>query len=74
MTTIELRNKFNDEFRLGEWPRTYKVDAETYGNVAQSIFNYACGDHKFEGNIGIYIVLGPNRGLMFKDVELILEV
>lgn len=40
MTANELRNKFNNEFGLSEWPKTYEVDAETYGNVCQCIFDY----------------------------------
>lgn len=39
MTSNELRHKFNTEFGLKSWPKTYEVDVETYGNVCQEIFN-----------------------------------
>jgi hypothetical protein len=73
MTFNELRRKFNNEFALGEWPTTYELDAKTYANVCQYIF-----DNKGETSfieIGkdklIEIAIGPNNGIMFKNVELI---
>jgi hypothetical protein len=39
MTSNELRNYFNNTFGLKEkWPATYEVNAETYVNVCQAIF------------------------------------
>jgi hypothetical protein len=66
-TTEELRRKFNNEFRLSKWPATYEVDSETYANVCQTIFEWA-------GDLGLVkIAIGPNNGIMFKNVELILK-
>lgn len=76
MTTEELRIKFIYEFGLGEWPRTYEVDAETYINVCNSIFEWAEKDQlvaEITGVIFIRIALGPNRKIMFKNVELLLK-
>lgn len=56
-------------------PETYEVDAETYANVCQYIFN----------NMPLSMGIGPNyevlaipvgnqrRGIMFKGVELFLK-
>ena len=71
MTTEELRHKFNTEFEMGEWPKTYGVDHETYANVCQFVFN-----KKLEAESGpwIPIAVGVNGGILFKNVELILTV
>ena len=70
MTADKLRMEFNEKFALGNWPEKVLVNAETYANVCQYIFDHiACrvDDEYYE------IALGPNRGLMFKNVELILR-
>lgn len=78
MTTQQLREKFNNEFGLNEWPLIYEVDHETYANVCQSIFEYEnllvtlIDKHLREIEI-IKIAIGPNNGIMFKNIELILE-
>jgi len=81
MTTEELRKKFNDEFGPKDgWPLAYEVNAETYGNVCQSVFTWAAADNidkifrRGYGDLGIVeIAIGPNNGIMFKNVELILK-
>lgn len=78
MTAQELRNKLNDEFGIHKlWPKTYEVDVETYGYCCQEIFNWLVG-HRLPVVIGrdsnyYHISLGPNKGLMFKNVELIIK-
>lgn len=80
MTANELRIKFNNEFGLGEWPKSYEVDHETYANCCQDLFNWLYNNYEYN----VYhidkdqvfksceITIGPNNGLMFKNVELIL--
>jgi len=69
MTTNELRKKFNTEFEGRNWPMTYEVDSATYGNVCQSIFDfYKCQSH----DDTLHIKVGPNNGILFKNIELIL--
>lgn len=68
MTVNELRAKFN-EFELYDWPKVYYVDHETYANVCQYIFQ-KLGELTFPY---IQVALGANNGIMFKNVELILE-
>lgn len=78
MTAEELRIKFNNDYGLGEWPKTHEVDHETYANCCQAVFdwlvetgnaqNYPCLEQDKEA-----ISLGPSNGLMFKNVELILN-
>lgn len=68
MTANQLRDKFANEFAFGQWPGQYHVDADTYANVCQEIFNQR------EIKFGVVrIALGINRGVMFRNVELILE-
>jgi hypothetical protein len=68
MTAIELRLFFNRYFGLNQWPKTYKVDAETYGYCCQLVF-----DKMNQGYNKRTIKVGESGGLMFKGVELILE-
>lgn len=84
MTTNELRNSFNNKYGLGEWPLTYEVDHETYANVCQDIFENQFrldnlfwdtvedGEQKPDVEI-LSIAVGRNKGIMFKNVELILK-
>ena len=66
MIADELRVYFNNTFGLGEWPKTYEVDAATYGYVCHDVFIRMAPQ-------GIPVALGPNCGIMFKGVELILN-
>ena len=77
MTTQELRKTFNDTFGLTDWPEKYEVDHETYANVCQELFSWKA-ERVFANNIEegikwIEVSLGPNNGVIFKNVELILK-
>lgn len=74
MTADELRHKFNTEFGLNPWPKTYEVDAATYGYVCQDVINNleSIGARMiFEDKCCVSI--GPNNGILFKNVELIIK-
>ena len=78
MTADQLRNKFNEEFGLNPWPRSFEVDAETYANCCQFVFdNTKIEDLAMmtakEDVLFRIIAIGPNKGLMFKNIELILK-
>lgn len=77
MTTEELRSIFNDRSEYSGWPEKLEVDADTYGNVCQSAFNHILNTqtimHKTDKLYFITVSLGPNNGIMFKGVELILK-
>jgi len=73
LTIVELKKLFNES---NELPKTYEVDAETYANVCQSIFNNLWEFTEYWSERGIRRIdlsLGPNKGIMFKNVELILK-
>lgn len=79
MTAEELHSHFNRVYGMEyQWPKTYEVDAVTYGNCCQYIFNWA-NEHNFIDSIGpdykrLNIAMGKvANGLMFKNVELILK-
>ena len=76
MTARELRDLFSNKFGFGQWPPTYEVDAETYGNVCQEILNRAL-EIQFPDveapSFHLKIAVGPNNGLLFKGIELILK-
>ena len=75
MTADELRSKFNNEFGLGDWPEKYEVDAETYANVCQWIFRHKAIELLPTSRITVVdISLGPNHGILFKNVELIYKI
>lgn len=66
MTTQELVQHLNTTFAFNPWPKTYTVDADTYANVCHTIFN-----NSYIHPVAVSI--GPNGGIMFKNVELILN-
>lgn len=72
MNAAELREKLNTEFGYHRWPETYKVDAETYGYCCQAIFS-STSRIMIAGIVDVTIHLGRHGGLMFKNVELILD-
>lgn len=67
MTSSELR----EHFHLLGYPSTFKVDHVTYANVCQDIFNWKITNYTEDQFVEI--ALGPHGGIMFKNVELILE-
>jgi hypothetical protein len=79
MTADELALHFNRTFGLGEWPKTYAVDFETYGQVAHKLFTrrddvtaFSFGeDDEHPTVVSICLHVGPNKGLLFKNVELL---
>lgn len=75
MTSNELIAFLNNTYGLKRpWPKKLKVDADTYANCCQTIFNYHGEIFPIDEGIKILsITCGPNDGLMFKNVELILE-
>lgn len=82
MTTSQLRKTLNDEFGINKWPSTYEVSLETYANVCQSIFKHQFDQEdlywdtasmdKSDVKILSIAVGKANKGIMFKNVELIL--
>lgn len=80
MKSDELKSLFNRIFGLNPWPEKFEVDAETYGNCCQEVFDYIMNHNKDQvlmsssfDEFAITVILGPNNGLMFKNVELILR-
>lgn len=86
MTVEELKKYLYDEYPglESQWPDKIEVDAETYGNVCQFLFEKCLRDDGlyFEWDVNelgkrpfrqkiISLFLGPNNGIMFKSVELI---
>ncbi len=73
MTADELHRLLNDLYgRTKPWPKYREVDAETYANVCQEIFDNLIKTYPRADN-HVYIALGPlTNGIMFKNVELIL--
>jgi len=74
MTAQTLREYLNTEYGLKKpWPKTLEVDAHTYACACQEIFDTF--EKETVGNVGylIELALGPHNGIMFKNVELILN-
>ena len=71
MTADELLKLFNTTFEYNKWPESYEVDAETYGNICNTLLKYLYKDSPIEGVVVVFI--GPNCGILFKNVELILK-
>lgn len=78
MKAAELKEKLNNELGYNPWPKSYEVDAETYGNCCQDVFNSTTFTDwaNITGRKNILwrtLALGPHNGLMFENVELILK-
>ena len=79
MTANELRTYFNKTYGLMPWPPTFEVDAETYANCCNAVFqNRLEADDSiatvYPDFTVIQIAIGNvSNGLMFKNVELILK-
>ena len=72
MTSHELHQFFNKTYGISkEWPKQYKVDSDTYANVCQAVFTQAVVTDNLLGYDVIQISIGPNKGIMFRNVELI---
>ena len=75
MTPQELRDIFSKYgFSDEGYPKEYEVDVETYGNVCQEVFNHHFDNvpttiHGEDFSV-LEIIVGPNKGIMFKNVEL----
>ena len=80
MTYQELRAKFIRDYaeQNKNHPLELEVDAETYGNVCQAIFEHLVAEQQESiilnyGKTGykfIEVSLGPNCGILFKGTEL----
>ena len=77
MNAQELIQHLNRVFGMEKaWPKTYEVDPATYGECCQTIFSHETTEAVWETPLhtqGLVITVGPNKGLMFKGVELILQ-
>jgi hypothetical protein len=77
MTADELITQLNNEFGLNTWPETYDVDAETYANAVNYAFERKAFFIKTLLERGrpinyVGVLIGPNKRLMFKNVELMI--
>lgn len=83
MTADQLRRKLNEEFGLKKWPLSYEVDPITYANCCQAIFEFQFDqeelywdavpiDENSTARVLSIAVGKQNKGLMFKNVELVL--
>jgi len=77
MKSHELIKIFNDSHNLSHfWPITFEVDAETYANCCNAVFDWASVRNStidVEEYRSIRVSIGEHGGLMFKGVELILK-
>lgn len=78
MTADELREYFNHTYgATKKWPLIYKVDMKTYINVCQAIFEAKESavalsvDADLREIHHLRITVGPNYGIIFKNVELV---
>ena len=84
MTADQLRRILSNEFGTGKWPKTYEVSPETYANVCQQVFEHQfdqedlywdtndMSQQKSDAKVLSIAVGKANKGIMFKNVELIL--
>lgn len=70
MTAEELILQWNSEYGPNPWPVNKYVDSHTYANCCQYVFD-RLRIHGYSDVVSIRV--GPNGGLMFKNVELLLR-
>lgn len=71
----ELASELSRKFGFNRWPAVYEVDAATYGYVCQALLDWAL-EHQFPDlteKFGLKLEVGPNNGIMFKGVELLIR-
>lgn len=73
MKANELRTLFNNKFGMGIWPDKYDIDFETYGHVCDLIIKSDINIIEIDGQSYALIAIGPSKGIMFKNVELIVK-
>jgi hypothetical protein len=84
VTANELRAHFNQTFGVSPWPLTFEVDAATYGHACQAVFASlmkAAEEADRTTVLQTYgpsfdkigVAIGPNGGILFKNVELLLR-
>ena len=85
MTTEQFRRMLNSNYGIkSAFPKEMLVDADTYANVCQAVFNRQVTENEdtlpitygdVDGPKGwcISLCLGVHNGIMFKNVELILK-
>lgn len=54
-------------------PNPIYVDHITFANICQELFNWLDKIRYKDGNQEVIFILGPNNGIMFKGIELILD-
>lgn len=75
-TPNELFNYFATTYGATPWPQKYEVSPLLYARVCQAIINHIVEKEHVKvigENFLIGLIIGPNNGLMFKNVELILK-
>lgn len=72
MTPTELLHDWHETFGPEtKWPNAVVVDQETYAQMCQLVFNQS--NILTINNVRtVTLSVGPHRGLMFKNVELLL--
>lgn len=78
MKAEELIKHLNDRYGMkDDWPPFITVDAETYGYCCQAVFDYYISkmikDRLPHERMLLSVTVGPKKGLLFKNVELIME-
>jgi len=78
MTSQDLRAIVNDKILSLDRipPRTILVDTDTYAHVCVTVVSWAMERGIYTEGSGCSFVMfavGPNQGVMFKGIELVLE-
>lgn len=71
MTVEQFKRMLNSNYGVEKnWPARLMVDADTYANVCQAVFENNI--NKINGP-GVSVEVGPRNGIKFKNIELILN-
>lgn len=71
MSAEELHRYFCNTCGLSDWPKTHAVDRETFIDVFSTVFCAIAKDRAVHSIMEM--MLGPNGGVHFKGVEILLE-
>ena len=77
-TVEELRNYFNTAYGIeANWPDKFEVSPLLYARVCQATFDYLISKEavmNIKENVRVVsIAIGPNGGIWFKNVELVMK-
>ena len=77
LTLSDFTTRLNLQYGIGRWPKTQRVPPELFGEICVALFDLKMKTKDFkEVGKGLYqieILIGLNGGVMFRNLEILIE-